>query len=84
MKINGFDRDLLKTYLETNGIPAMVYYPIPLHLQKAYRNNRYGEGYFPVAEKLCQSVISLPMHTELTEEQLKFISETVNNFTIDG
>lgn len=84
LKINGFDRDLLKTYLETNGIPAMVYYPIPLHLQKAYRNNRYGEGYFPVAEKLCQSVISLPMHTELTEEQLKFISETVNNFTIDG
>ena len=80
LKVNGFDRDLLKTYLESEGIPAMVYYPIPLHLQAAYKNERYKEGYFPVAEDLCSKVISLPMHTELTEEQLNFIAKTVNNF----
>lgn len=83
LKINNLNRDLLKTYLEDNGIPAMVYYPIPLHLQKAYKSKRYKEGYFPIAEELCQKVISLPMHTELTEEQLDFISKTVNNFMID-
>ncbi len=80
LKVNAFDRNLLKTHLESNGIPAMVYYPIPLHLQEAYKNNRYREGYFPVAEELCRKVISLPMHTELTEEQLDFITETVNIF----
>ena len=55
----------------------MVYYPVPLHLQKAYRNERYSEGDFPVAERLSANVLSLPMHTELDVEQLTFITEMV-------
>lgn len=69
------DREALRTALQEAGIPAMVYYPVPIHLQKAYRDARYQEGDFPVTEKLCQSVLSLPMHTELDEEQLRYITE---------
>jgi dTDP-4-amino-4,6-dideoxygalactose transaminase len=58
-------------------IPVMVYYPIPLHLQKTFGNLGYKKGDFPVSEKLCESVISLPMHTELTEEQQKYIGENL-------
>jgi dTDP-4-amino-4,6-dideoxygalactose transaminase len=54
-------------------IPIMVYYPIPIHLQKAFEYSGYKKGDFPVAEKLCEMVISLPMHTELTEEQQRYI-----------
>ncbi len=74
------DRFGLQEYLGTKGIPAMVYYPVPLHLQKAYRDERYKEGDFPITEALCESVISLPMHTELDEEQLKFITESVKEY----
>lgn len=74
------DRDGLKKYLADNHIPAMIYYPIPLHQQKAYRNDRYQNGDFPVAERLVKSVISLPMHTELTEEQQDYIITHVLNF----
>ena len=55
----------------------MVYYPVSLHLQKAYQNNRYKEGDFPIAEQLSDCVVSLPMHTELSDEQLSYISEQV-------
>ena len=71
------NRDLLRKRLDEKGIPAMVYYPIPLHLQKAYQDERYKAGDFPVAEKLVRTVLSLPMHTELDKEQLDFISKTV-------
>ena len=71
------DRDALKTALSETGIPAMIYYPIPLHLQKAYCSERYKNGDFPVSEHLSQSVLSLPMHTELDEEQLRYITEKV-------
>jgi UDP-2-acetamido-2-deoxy-ribo-hexuluronate aminotransferase len=80
LQLNGVDRDKLREFLAEKGIPAMVYYPIPLHLQKAYRDPRYKEGDFPVTEKLCASVISLPMHTELDEETLKFITDSVLEF----
>ncbi|MGZ4057900.1 MAG: DegT/DnrJ/EryC1/StrS family aminotransferase, partial [Bacteroidia bacterium] len=53
---------------------------IPLHLQKAYLDPRYKAGDFPVTEKLCASVISLPMHTELDEETLKYITDSVLEF----
>jgi dTDP-4-amino-4,6-dideoxygalactose transaminase len=53
---------------------------VPLHLQKAYADPRYKEGDFPVTEKLCKTVISLPMHTELTEEQLKYITGSVQEY----
>lgn len=74
------DRDGLHEYMQSKGIPAPVYYPVPLHLQKAYQDSRYHEGDFPVTEKICKSVLSLPMHTELDEEQLDFITTTLLEF----
>lgn len=80
LQLSGVDRNALREYLAKKEIPSMIYYPIPLHMQKAYTNPRYKEGDFPVTEKLCASVISLPMHTELDEEQLKYITEAVLEF----
>lgn len=75
--LQGVDREALQAWLAQKGVPSMVYYPVPLHLQKAYRNERYSEGDFPVAERLSANVLSLPMHTELDDEQLTFITEMV-------
>lgn len=80
IQLNGIDRAGLQQYLLDKGIPSMVYYPIPLHLQKAYQDARYCSGDFPVAEILSKTVLSLPMHTELTEEELKYITEVVLNY----
>ena len=76
----GIDRFKLQEFLQSCDVPAMVYYPVPLHLQKAYLDPRYKEGDFPVTEMLCQKVISLPMHTELDDEQLKHITDSVLEF----
>ncbi|WP_020531583.1 DegT/DnrJ/EryC1/StrS family aminotransferase [Flexithrix dorotheae] len=73
-------RDELKTYLAEAGIPAMVYYPFPLHLQKAYAQREFPVGSFPVAEQLCKEVLSLPMHTEMKEEQREYIVRKVKEF----
>ena len=73
-------RDELKTYLEKQGIPTMIYYPIPLHFQKAYARAGFSEGSFPVTEKLSKSVISLPIHTEMKIDELAFICDTIRNF----
>ncbi len=67
------NREALKAFLESKGIPAMIYYPVPLNQQKAYRQ----EGNYPVTNALCDCVISLPMHTELSEEQLRTITDAV-------
>jgi UDP-2-acetamido-2-deoxy-ribo-hexuluronate aminotransferase len=80
LKTNGIDRLELRDFLMRKGVPAMIYYPVPLHLQKAYLDERYKNGDFPVTEKLCETVISLPMHTELTNEIQDFIIETVKSF----
>ncbi|MBQ7632175.1 MAG: DegT/DnrJ/EryC1/StrS family aminotransferase [Paludibacteraceae bacterium] len=77
LRVIGADRDTLRERLAEKGIPAMVYYPIPLHQQKAYRDTRYKDGDFPVAERLAGCVLSLPMHTELDEEQLEYICSEV-------
>ena len=77
LRLVDVDRDALRNALAEKGIPSMIYYPIPLHLQKAYQDSRYKAGDFPVAEKLAVCVLSLPMHTELDEEQLIYITETV-------
>lgn len=74
LQLNGVDRAKLKEQLAERGIPAMIYYPIPLHEQKAYRSDRFKKGDFPVTEKLCATVLSLPMHTEMDEETLKYIT----------
>ena len=77
LRVVGADRDRLREGLAERGIPAMIYYPVPLHQQKAYLDPRYKDGDFPVAEKLAACVLSLPMHTELDEEQLAFITSSV-------
>ena len=77
LRVIGADRDQLRDGLAEKGIPAMIYYPVPLHQQKAYIDPRYKEGDFPIAERLAACVLSLPMHTELDEEQLKYITSTV-------
>ena len=77
IKLMDVDRNALQAKLKEKGIPAMIYYPVPLHLQKAYQDPRYKAGDFPVAEKLCSCVLSLPMHTELDEEQLQYITSSI-------
>jgi dTDP-4-amino-4,6-dideoxygalactose transaminase len=71
------DRDGLMQHLLDKGIPCAIYYPIPLHSQKAYLDARYKEEDFPVTNLLAKQVISLPMHTELDDEQIKFITDSV-------
>ncbi|MCK0130250.1 DegT/DnrJ/EryC1/StrS family aminotransferase [Flavobacteriaceae bacterium F08102] len=80
LKLNGVDRNALHQHLLSKDIPCAIYYPVPLHSQKAYRDNRYKEDDFVVTNKLVQNVISLPMHTELEKDQLEYITQTVLNF----
>jgi dTDP-4-amino-4,6-dideoxygalactose transaminase len=77
---SGIDRNALTEFMALNQVPAMIYYPVPLHMQKAYIDPRYKEGDFPVTEHLCQTVVSLPMHTELDEEQLEYITNKLLEF----
>ena len=74
------ERKGLIDHLASKEIPAMIYYPVPLHLQKAYLDPRYNPGDFPVTEALASSVVSLPMHTELDQEQLTYITQSVLEF----
>lgn len=80
LQLVGVDRNKMREYLQEKGIPSMIYYPIPLHMQNAYKSERYKAGDFPVTEKLCASVISLPMHTELDQETLNYITDNVLEF----
>jgi UDP-2-acetamido-2-deoxy-ribo-hexuluronate aminotransferase len=73
-------RDALKQYLDDAGIPSMVYYPIPLNEQEAFGDIGSVVGPLTVTKHLCESVLSLPMHTELTEEQQLFITDTIKSF----
>ena len=77
LRLINVNRDAVREQLAALDIPAMIYYPIPLHLQKAYQDPRYLPGDFPVAERLAACVLSLPMHTELDEEQLQYITRNV-------
>ncbi len=78
------NRDDLITYLKGKGIPVMVYYPVPFHLQEAFAYLSYKKGDFPVAEKMAETVLSLPMHPHLTKEQLAYITEHIKAFFYDG
>lgn len=73
-------RDELKAFLESKDIPAMIYYPVPLRKQKAYDTGGYHDEDFPNTNKLINEVLSLPMHTELSVEQLEYISGAVKEF----
>lgn len=81
LRLLDVSRDAVREALTERGIPSMVYYPVPLHMQKAYQDSRYKVGDFPVAERLANCVLSLPMHTELDEEQLSVITEAVKEIT---
>jgi dTDP-4-amino-4,6-dideoxygalactose transaminase len=80
LRVLNTDRDALANHLNENGIPCGVYYPIPLHSQKAYADKRYDEANFPVTNQLVKEVISLPMHTELDDDQIEFITATILKF----
>lgn len=80
LRIIDADRDALMQHLLNKGIPCAIYYPIPLHSQKAYMDARYKEEDFLVTNQLVKEVISLPMHTELDDEQIKFITDNVLEF----
>ncbi|MDX1719929.1 MAG: DegT/DnrJ/EryC1/StrS family aminotransferase [Salegentibacter mishustinae] len=80
LKIKNGKRDALAKHLQEKGIPFGIYYPIPLHQQKAYVDSRYNEADFPVTNQLVQEVLSLPMHTELDNEQIEYITGTIKEF----
>jgi dTDP-4-amino-4,6-dideoxygalactose transaminase len=80
LKVKNTDRDALVKHLNENGIPCGVYYPVPLHSQKAYTDERYNEADFEITNQLIKEVISLPMHTELDDEQIDFITSKVIAF----
>lgn len=77
---DGIDRNGLNAFLADQHIPSMIYYPVPNHLQKAYRYFGYAEGDLPVTEDLCSRVISLPIHTEMDSEQQDYIIDKVLAF----
>lgn len=74
------NRQQLMDHLQSKGIASAIYYPVPLHLQKAYLDPRYQKGDFPVTEHLCKTVISLPMHTEFDDETLNYVASSVLEF----
>ncbi len=80
IQVKNIDRNALHQHLLDKEIPNAIYYPVPLHSQKAYADTRYSESDFNVTNELVNTVLSLPMHTELDEEQLTFITSTVLNF----
>lgn len=84
LRLTNGKRDELVAFLKERNIPAMIYYPVPLHQQKAYIDPRYEADHFPVTNMLCEQVFSLPMHTELTEEQLERITRAVADFVKKG
>jgi dTDP-4-amino-4,6-dideoxygalactose transaminase len=77
LRVPASSRDGLREHLRQQGVPSMVYYPVPLHLQRAYEDLGYRKGDLPVSERLSGEVISLPMHTELDEEQQQLICERI-------
>lgn len=80
IQVQGVSRDELKAYLAEKGVPSMVYYPLSLHQQEAYKNLGFKNGDFPISESLCLSVLSLPIHTEMKAEDQAYIIETINQF----
>ncbi len=75
------ERDEFKNHLNEKGVPSMIYYPLPLHLQNAFKTEANKEGNFPVCEELCKRVISFPIHTEMTHDELVYITNTIKSFS---
>ncbi len=79
LRIDGGERNRLRECLENEGVPSMIYYPVPLHMQKAYAHLGYRADDFPVTTRLTGEVLSLPMHTELDDEQLAYITGCIRS-----
>jgi dTDP-4-amino-4,6-dideoxygalactose transaminase len=80
LQLNGVDRDALQAFLAEKEIPSMIYYPVPAHRQKMFSAFGSNALNLPVTDWLTERVISLPIHTEMTKEQIKYIAEAVKNF----
>ncbi len=80
LKLNGHNRTALQEHLQAAGIPTMIYYPIAAHRQQMFSKFNLGELHLPITEQLCEHVISLPIHTEMDEQQLNYIIEHVSAF----
>ena len=80
LRISGIDRQNFMDYLKNAGIPSMVYYPLPIHRQEAFSRFSFYNGYFPVADELCQTVVSIPVHTEMDTEQLDYITTNIKKY----
>ncbi|MBR98452.1 MAG: transcriptional regulator [Flavobacteriaceae bacterium] len=80
IRVTNSDRDKLAEHLSGDNIPYGIYYPLPLHKQKAYHNDSYIEDNFKVTNKMVNEVISLPMHSELDENQIDYISSSIKSF----
>ena len=75
-------RDAMKSYLEKNGIETGIHYPIPIHLQRPYRDMGYKKGDFPITEEKVTSILSLPMFPELREEEIDYVVEKIKSFVL--
>ena len=73
-------RDELQQFLQSQGVDAKVHYPVPMHLQPAARDYEYVVGDFPLAEEVCRSVISLPVHEFITQKQQEFVVSKIKAF----
>ena len=80
IRLIGIDRDALHKYLADKGIPSMIYYPVPAHRQKMF--SKFGSEHtdLPVTDMLTNQVLSLPIHTEMEQEQLDYISSNIADF----
>ena len=76
-------RDALQNHLQSRGVETKVNYPIPLHLQEAAADLDYGPGSFPVCEKLAATILSLPVHSHLTDEEADHVIDAVKEFPFD-
>ncbi len=80
VRLKGIERESLRKFLESKSIPSMIYYPLPLHFQEAFKVQGVEAGAFPISEALSRTVLSLPIHTEMSEEQLSYICETIRMY----
>jgi dTDP-4-amino-4,6-dideoxygalactose transaminase len=74
------DRDNLQKYLKENDISSAIYYPLPLHLQECFKYLGYKVGDLPVSEKISQTILSIPIYPEMSDEQVDYVSQTINNY----
>jgi dTDP-4-amino-4,6-dideoxygalactose transaminase len=74
------ERDRLQKFLAENQISSAIFYPKPLHLQDCFKELGYKPGDFPVAERLCREVLSLPVYPELSPDQIEYVAKTALEF----